>query len=166
MDEQAAGEQRPEGEPAVTETYPAYQVPPPGGLPGSLPPRQPPRRHDGNRPGPSRALWILLPLLLLGAAAAVLLTHPFSQGAQHPVAQAGTGAASAGAAAGGGTTPASPAVSGSPAAASPAPSASAGTERQAASSVAGMLAQSVSDRSAIGAAAADVAGCGPDLARD
>jgi hypothetical protein len=162
--------------PQPTGTYPASQAPPPaapaggvpGGLPGGMPPRQPPRRHDGNRPGSSRALWILLPLLLLGIVAAVLLTHPFRHSAQRPAASAGTGAAasagSTASAGSGGTTSASPVTSGSPAA--PSPSASAATERQGAAGVASMLAQSVSDRSAIASAAADVAGCGPDLARD
>jgi hypothetical protein len=219
MDEQAAGEQEPEAQPATgqaardqvvasptrtdwvlpvaprpaatrpaypppptaypaaypqpTETYPPYQAPPPaglpgGGAPGGIPPRQPPRRHDGNRRGSSRALWVLLPLLLLAAVAAVLLTHPFSRGGQRPAAGASTGATtSAGSTAGagsGGTASASPATSPSPPA--PSPSAPAGTERQAATGVASMLAQSVSDRSAISGAAADVAGCGPDLARD
>jgi hypothetical protein len=150
-------------------TQPAYMPPPAqpfgAGAPAgpSGPPRQPPRRHDGNRPGRPRALWILLPLLLVIAVAAVLLTRPFSHPAQRGTAAPGASAPSgspAGAGSGAAAS-ASPAASGS-APASPA----AASERQAAAGVAAMLSRSVAERSAISSAAEDVAGCGPNLVAD
>jgi hypothetical protein len=132
--------------------------PPPG--PPFGPPRQPPRRHDGNRPSQSRALWILLPLLLIAGGAAVLLARPFS----HPAAGRTASAASQPAAPAGSLAGTGAAGSGSPGAASPA--ASPVTEQQAAGHVSAMLAQSVSDRTAISTAATDVARCGSSLASD
>jgi hypothetical protein len=142
--------------------FDAYQ---PGVLPAGPPfgpPRQPPRRHDGNRSSRSRALWLLLPLVLIGAGVAVLLARPFNHPAvantastgSQPASPAGTGAAAGSA---------SPAAS-TPGAASP--TAPAVTEQQAATSVATMLGQSVSDRTAISSAANDVGSCGPSLSSD
>jgi hypothetical protein len=130
--------------------------PPPG------PPRQPPRRHDGNRPGTSLTLWIIVLVVLLGggAAAALLIAHPFRHAAAGGTAAGATSpAVAASAAAPDATTGAA-----SPAA-SPAPSASASavTEQQAATRVASMLSQSGSDRAAIVSAAASVGSCGSGL---
>jgi len=112
---------------------------------------------------------VLLGVVVVAAAvAAILLTHPFS----HPKASAaspGSGAGPATAAPSGGG-PSGRGTASRPtgtASAGPAsPSAAAGTEQQAATQVATMLARSVSDRSAVGGAAADVANCGPNLAAD
>lgn len=112
------------------------------------PPRQPPRRHDRNRRGVSPVLW-LVPLALIGAGAAavLLLANPFGQTDGQRPASTGTGpAAAAGPASGTGT-------------ASP----SQATERQAAASVAALLSRSAVDRTAVSAAAGDVADCGPRL---
>jgi hypothetical protein len=169
---------------------PPYQHPPPyqpapyqplGGPPGG-PPRQPPRRHDRNRSGSSLALWILLPLLLVGGLAAVLVAeHPFSHSSPPETASAdgGTGSAalagsSAGTDQGGSPSPASTASDSGPAGAgaarspvSPAaPAVAAVTEQQAAATVASMLTQSGADRAATISAAADVADCGPGLVAD
>jgi hypothetical protein len=156
---------------------------PPGSPAG--PPRQPPRRHDRNRSGSSRALWILLPLLLIGGAAAgVVAEHPFSNPSPQPTPNAGQGpsgraGASAGPSPGGAASPASTASgTGTPAASTApsggatapsqaaAPSAAAVSEQRAAASVATLLSQSDADRAATITAAADVANCGPDLAAD
>jgi hypothetical protein len=121
------------------------------------------------------ALLILVPLLVVGVVAVLVVARPFS----HPAASSSASDAAR-------TTPASarlagsasPAVSSSAsapaslaasstAAGSPsAPSSPAVTEQQAASSVAAMLGQSVSDRSEIVSAADDVAACGPGLESD
>ncbi|HEY0933436.1 MAG TPA: hypothetical protein VGD91_06785, partial [Trebonia sp.] len=117
-----------------------------------------------------RALWIILPLLLIGGGAAVLLAHPFSRsatpGAAGPASRpASPGGSLSGTAAGpaGSASPAASGGAGSPAAS---PSASAVSERQAATSVATMLSQSGSDRSAIVSAARDIGACGPSLDSD
>jgi hypothetical protein len=109
-------------------------------------------------------------LLVGGGVAGVLIAHPFGHRALRETAGSGTrSAAPGGPAASTGSTgasPASSAVSGgesTPAASSSAPAV---TEQQAATSVAGMLSQSVSDRAAIGSAAADVGACGPNLNSD
>jgi hypothetical protein len=146
---------------------------PPGGPFPPGPPRQPPRRHDGNRSRSSMALLILVPLLVIGIVAVLVVARPFSHPGPSsaasnaarttPASTASSGSASP---AGGstGSAPASLAASGSTSPSSP--SSPAVTEQQAASSVATMLGQSVSDRSAIVSASDDVAACGPDLASD
>jgi hypothetical protein len=146
---------------------------PPGAAFPPGPPRQPPRRHDGNRSRSSMALLILVPLLVIGIVAVLVVARPFSHPKPSSAASnaarttpASTASAGSASPAGGstGSAPASLAASGS---ASPSPPSSpAVTEQQAASSVATMLGQSVSDRSAIVSASNDVAACGPDLASD
>jgi hypothetical protein len=150
--------------------------PPPG------PPRRTPGRHDRPRSGWPVAVWIILLVFVLGggAAAVILLKHPFSHPALREAASTGTGSAAptgpSGGATPGGTASASPAAPGS-GTASPAATASASagaastaaaavTEQQAATNVASMLSQSGSDRSAIINAANDVAACGPNLTSD
>jgi hypothetical protein len=114
-------------------------------------------------------LWIALPLLLvMGAVAAVLVTHPFSHPATRQVASGGAApSAATGAGVAGSAAASSGAATGSAArgSASPSPSAPV-SEKQAATNVATMLSQSRSDRTDIGNAATDVATCGPSLAND
>ena len=126
------------------------------------PPRQPPRRHDRDRSSTPLTLWVILVILLGGGAAAgLLIAHPFSHpslrqtastGAK-PTASAGTGSAPASTAASGAASPAS-----SPAASTSSPAV---TEQQAATNVAALLHQSVSDRSAINQAYHSVLACSP-----
>lgn len=135
--------------------------PPPGPLsePFQGAPRQPPRRHDRDGSGTPLALWVVLLVILFGggAAAGVLVAHPFS----HPAPRAAAGGA-------GTATAATHASSAASASASPAASAtvsaSAVTEQQAATSVAAMLSQSVSDRSAINSAYDSVLACDAQMA--
>jgi hypothetical protein len=170
VSERPVYEQRPPG----PQGFDPFRSSPPaapshGGPPPQGPPRQPPRRHDGRRSGSFPALWIaLLVLLVGGGAAGVLIAHPFGHRALRQTASSGTRPGGPAASTGsGGAAAASPAVSGgvstSPAASSSAPAV---TEQQAAASVAAMLSQSVSDRAAIGSAAADVGDCGPNLSSD
>jgi len=113
-------------------------------------------------------------LVVGGAAAAVVVLHPFSHhNALANSASTMTPSASRSAPPGKGTgSPAASATaSSSPAASSSASSsasatATAVTEQQAATSVAGMLARSGSDRTAINNAVSDVNSCGPNLAGD
>jgi hypothetical protein len=121
------------------------------------------------------ALLILVPLLVIGVVAALVVARPFSHPTASsdasnaarttPASTASPGLASPDASSSG-SAPASLAASGSPSVSSSSPSSPAVTERQAAASVATMLGQSVSDRSAIVSASNDVAACGPDLASD
>jgi hypothetical protein len=158
----AAGyESGPPYEPAGPTAWTPGPDPAPGPLSGPAqgPPRQPPRRHDRDRSGSPLALWIILLALLLGggAAAGLLIAHPFSHPSLREAASTGgTPAASASSApasraAAAGTTPAS-----SPSASASAPAV---TEQQAATTVAAMLKQSVSDRAAISQAYANVMAC-------
>ena len=147
---------------------PAARVPgggpplgPPSG-PFQEPPRQPPRRHDRDRSGMPLAVWVIVLVILLGggAAAGLLIAHPFSHPGLRdtastggsPTATAGAGSAPASSAAAASTTPASASASAS---ASP----TAVTEQQAATTVATMLRQSVSDRAAINTAYSNVMAC-------
>ena len=96
----AAGRAAPGYPPAA---YPPPAYPPPGYPPParpfgadlaegpSEPPRQPPRRHNGNRPRSSRGLWILLPLLLVIALAAILLARPFGHSSKPSAGATGRG---------------------------------------------------------------------------
>jgi hypothetical protein len=135
-------------------------------------PRQPPRRHDGRRSGSSLALWIVLLVFLVGGGAAgFLIARPFGHQTLNETASSGTRPATPGGSAAstsqGGASSASPSASGSATTSPSAPSSPpAVTEQQAATSVAAMLSQSVSDRAAIGSAANDVGGCGPNLNSD
>lgn len=103
-------------------------------------------------------------LVLGGAAAAVVIMHPFSHNETASSTTASTSRASAPLPATAGATSA-PAVSqpGSPA--SPA-SAAPVTQQQAAQNLADMLSQSVSERAAIIQAVRDVQDCGPSLNQD
>jgi hypothetical protein len=132
------------------ETVPPYEP----AVPFDGPPRQPPRRHDRDRSGTPLALWITLLVLLLGggAAAGLLIAHPFSRPGPRE-------AASAGGTPGGSVLASGSAPAGTPRAASPSASATAVTEQQAATAVAAMLKQSVSDRAAISLAYDNVMAC-------
>lgn len=152
--------------------FQAYQPPVPGdrqpllGLPSEpfqgSPPRQPPRRHDRDGSGTPLAVWVILLVILFGggAAAGVLIAHPFS----HPALRA---TASSGGTPTASTTHASPAGSAATTqAASPTVtmSAAAVTEQEAATNVAAMLSQSVSDRTAINNAYNSVLACDSQMA--
>jgi hypothetical protein len=106
-----------------------------------------------------------------GAAAAVLLLHPFGAKHPRPAANGGTRHSTSRPLSVSSTAvPSSPAAS-SPAASSPAAStppagSSPLTEQQAAQNLARLLAQSVSDRSAVEQAYSDVGSCGPNLSQD
>jgi hypothetical protein len=95
---------------------------------------------------------LLAVIVVIAAAAGILLAKPFSHSPAGSAAAPSAGASSpppSASASGTGTASAAPV-----------------TERQAATTMATMLAQSVSERSAIISAAADVASCGSHLASD
>jgi hypothetical protein len=153
--------------PAGPGAYPPGDYGTPPEDPPAGPPRQPPRRHDRDRPVSSAARWVLLlAVVLVAAVAAILVTHPFS----HPTASTASPGSSPGTAAaapsGGGPSGTASAATSTAPARTASPSTAPGTEQQAATRVSVMLAKSVSDRSAVSGAAADVAACGPNLTAD
>jgi hypothetical protein len=101
-----------------------------------------------------------------GAAAAVLLLHPFGARHPRPAASGGSRHNASRPLSVSATAPSPPPSGSSPSAGSSPAGSSPLTEQQAAQNLARLLAQSVSDRSAVVQAYNDVGSCGPNLNRD